>query len=149
MKVLVGLKKTWDKYTNGPAGSIIYLVLGFIIAFGFNAALGFALNSNTPVVAVFSESMVPTYYKGDMIIVQGEENVKVGDVIVFDVSDRTYPIIHRIYSIENNQIRTKGDNNQYVDPWITTQEKIHGKAVLKIPVLGWVKIVFTEVTGIR
>src|SRR3989337_2803102 len=127
MKVLVGLKKTWDKYTNGPAGSIIYLVLGFIIAFGFNAILGFALNSNTPVVAVFSESMVPTYYKGDMIIVQGEENVKVGDVIVFDVSDRTYPIIHRIYSIENSQIRTKGDNNLYVAPWITTQEKIHSK----------------------
>src|SRR3972149_10515253 len=137
MKVLTGLKKTWDKYTDGPAGSIIYLVLGFIIAFGFNAILGFALNSDTPVVAVFSESMVPTYYKGDMIIVQGENNVSVGDVIVFDVPDRAYPIIHRVYSIENNQIRTKGDNNAYVDPWVTTSDKIHGKAVLQIPFLGW------------
>ncbi|MFQ6020671.1 MAG: signal peptidase I [Candidatus Aenigmatarchaeota archaeon] len=145
------LKKIWDKYTQGWAGSIIYIILGFIIALLFNAGLGFALNTDTPVVAVFSDSMVPTYFKGDMIIVMNYSNyedVKIGDVIVFSVPDRRYPIIHRIYNITNGVIITKGDHNQYVDPWTTTRNNIHGKAILKIPLLGWVKIIFNEITGL-
>ena len=92
--------------------------------------------------------MVPTFYKGDMIVVQGVDHVAVGDIIVFNVPDRSYPIIHRVYEINGNEIRTKGDNNLYVDPWITKQENIYGKAVLKFPLLGWVKILFVEITGI-
>jgi signal peptidase len=149
VRALAELKKTWDKYTNGPLGSIIYLVLGFIIAFAVNAFLGLALDTHTPVVAVFSDSMDPTFYKGDMIIVTGENNIQIGDIIVFNVPDRQYPIIHRITSITGDVITTKGDNNLYQDPWQTPKENVSGKAVLKIPLLGWVKILFTQATGIR
>ncbi len=128
---------------------MIYLVLGFLIAFGVNAIMGLALSTSTPVVAVFSESMLPTFQKGDMIIVFGNDEIKVGDIIVFSVPDRQDPIIHRVYSITGSIIQTKGDNNQYVDPWQTTLQNVKGKAVLKIPSLGWVKILFTEITGIR
>ena len=145
---MAGLRKKWNKYTSGWFGSIIYLVLGFVVAFLLNTALGIALNTDTPVVAVFSESMEPTYYKGDMIVVYGEKNVEVGDIIVFDVPDRTYPIIHRVYSITDQGIMTKGDHNRSVDPWITQQSSLHGKAILKVPLLGWVKIIFTSITGI-
>lgn len=149
MNLLAELRKIWDKYTEGWVGGIIYLVLGFVIAFFFNMALGFALGTSTPVVAVFSESMIPTLQRGDMIIVYGDRNVSVGDIIVFDVSNRKYPIIHRIYNVtEDGAIITKGDHNNYPDNWKLTRNDLHGKAVLKIPLLGWVKILFTEITGL-
>ena len=143
------IKKKWDKLTEGWVGTIIYIIIGFLIAYGFNAGLGLALQTDTPVVAVFSESMVPTYQKGDMIIVYGDKEVEVGDIIVFDTPYKNYPIIHRILEIkESGEILTKGDNNPAADPWEITTDSIHGKAALRLPFLGWVKIIFTEVTGI-
>ena len=141
-------KKSWDKHTEGWFGTLIYLFLGFVIAYGVNAGLGYALDSNTPVVAVFSQSMVPTFYKGDMIVVQGENDISVGDIIVFEAPNREYPIIHRVVEITPEGIKTKGDNNEYGDPWIINKNDIYGKAILKFPLLGWVKILFVEFTGI-
>lgn len=141
------IKEIWDKYTQGWTGSIIYIILGFIIAYSFNAILGFALNTDTPVVAVFSESMIPVFYRGDMLIVYGTKDVKIGDIVVFDVPQKKYPIIHRVYSINNGVIETKGDHNPVKDPWIIPKHYLHGKAIIKIPLLGWVKIIFTEITG--
>lgn len=143
------LKKKWDKYTEGWFGVLVYLVLGFVIAYIFNMFLSLFLNTQTPVVAVFSESMIPTFFKGDMIIVYGTNNLKVGDIIVFEVPDRKYPIIHRIISMENGFIRTKGDNNFGEDPesWRTNIDNVYGRELLKIPLLGWVKILFVDITG--
>lgn len=145
------IKKKWNKYTEGWFGIVVYLFLGFVIAYGVNFLLGAVLQTKTPVVAVFSNSMVPTFYRGDMILVFGEKNVKVGDVVVFDSPDKKYPIIHRVYEIKDGGIVTKGDNNPSTDEgrWsVIPLDKIYGKAFLKIPILGWVKMLFVELTGI-
>lgn len=142
------MKKKYKKYTEGWLGSIAYIILGFLIALGFNAFLGFALQTDTPVVAVFSSSMEPTFYKGDMIIVSGDKNISVGDIIVFDVTVKSEPIIHRVYNVTPNGILTKGDNpytNQHVDPWVIKENDIHGKAILKVPLLGWVRVLITDI----
>jgi len=195
------IKKKWDKYTEGWFGNIIYLFLGFVIAYSFNLFLGLILNTDTPVVAVFSCSMEhntysnwfcnlkanevcgknisdydPTnfddYWKlcgswyssqniskerfnsfifsdglevGDMIIILNTENFNVGDIVIFSTDFRKYPIIHRVYSVNEN-VMTKGDNNASPDSF--DKRNIHGKAILKIPLLGWVKILFTQITGI-
>jgi len=148
---LVELKKireTWNKHTKGWTGAVIYVVLGFAIALLFNnVILAYGLNTDTLVVAVFSNSMTPTFFKGDMIVVQGVEDIAIGDVIIFDAPGKNYPIIHRVYEITGDLILTKGDNNNNVDPWKITIEQVHGKAVFKIPVLGWVKILFNRITG--
>lgn len=141
------LKEFWHKHKNDWLGTIFYILLGFVLAYAFYYGLGFVLNTGTPVVAVFSESMVPTFYKGDMIVVSGSDKFSVGDIIVFQTTERSYPIIHRINNITEEGIRTKGDNNQYVDPWIVKESGIYGKAVFRIPLLGWVKIMFSELTG--
>lgn len=157
-------KSVWEKYTEGPFGTIIYIFLGFLIAYLLNVGLGFALGTDTPVVAVFSESMVPTLQKGDMIIVQGttggitgmiigtdkEEELEEGDIIIFDVPSYKYPLIHRILDIdeEDKKITTKGDNNMYNDPWKTGKEDVHGKAILRIPYLGWVKVAAFQFLGL-
>jgi signal peptidase I len=144
-------KKKWDKLTDGWFGVIVYLFLGFVIAYTVNTGMSLALDTKTPVVAVFSNSMVPTFYRGDMILVVGDKDYKVGDIVVFDSPDKKYPIIHRINEIKDGGIVSKGDNNPISDEgrWgVIPFDKIYGKAVLKIPVLGWVKILFVDLTGL-
>lgn len=199
--MLENLKKEWDRYTEGWFGTIVYLFLGFAIAYSFNFLLGYALNTETPVVAVESCSMEHStinnwwyqcgplrpdevcgtsaagydvtnfddYWKlcggwyesrnmtkqefesfpfgngldvGDMILVMNTEDVRTGDIIVFNQPLRQVPIIHRVYSVNGSAVLTKGDNNLSPDPSATG--KIYGKAVFRIPLLGWVKILFDE-----
>lgn len=84
--------------------------------------------------------------KGDIIIVSGrnKESFKVGDVIVFDAG-QAKPIIHRIIRISDS-ISTKGDNNieQLSVEKNISYNKIIGKAVFKIPKMGWAKLIFVE-----
>lgn len=92
------------------------------------------------------------FNKGDIMVIYGVEpkNIKVGDVVVYRSSSSSNPIIHRIVSIENANedysFTTKGDNNQAADQNIVSANQIEdtGKAVIRIPYLGWIKIIFTE-----
>ncbi len=106
----------------------------------------------------FSEfSMKNGFKKGDIIVVWGRFKSKIGDIIIFKPNSKSTaprPIIHRIVSIENNIIQTKGDhngkqlitfNNIYkTDETNISEEQIIGKAVIRIPLLGWPKIWATE-----
>lgn len=83
--------------------------------------------------------------KGDIVFVLGKKEYKKGDIIIFE-SETKYPLIHRIVS--KNPISTKGDNNPDQLPNNLEnnieKEKIFGKAVAKIPYLGWIKLIFFE-----
>ena len=85
--------------------------------------------------------------KGDIMIVYGRFQPKVGDVIIFEANTK-HPIIHRIVSVdENGNIQTKGDNNEGqlpVEKNINKKDLV-GKAVFRIPKLGWVKLIFVEI----
>ncbi len=50
-------RKLWNKYTEGWFGNIVYIFLGLAIAYSINFGLAIALNTQTPVVSVVSESM--------------------------------------------------------------------------------------------
>ncbi len=84
--------------------------------------------------------------KGDIMVVYGRGNVKVGDVVIFNANTK-HPVIHRIVSINGNVIETKGDNNEGQLPAEKNilENAVVGKAVLKIPKLGWIKLVFVEI----
>ena len=96
------------------------------------------------------------FKKGDIIIVWGRFTPKIGDIIIFNAEGNApRPIIHRIVDIDKEGIiQTKGDhnkdqlvssNNVYrTDETKIKQNQIIGKAILKIPYLGWVKIWFTD-----
>ena len=140
--------------------------------------LGFLLNTDLPVVAVVSDSMTHDslveknhyqfleknlgysreevdswpikngFLKGDVLVVRGvpKEDLKVGEVVVYDIKGQNTPIVHRIVKMEDDQLTTKGDHNPSFDPWEPT--KIHGKAILVIPYLGWPKLIFTQIFGV-
>lgn len=84
---------------------------------------------------------------GDIIFIRGveSENIEIGDIIVFEAG-KAYPIIHRVVEkrLENGQLyfTTKGDHNPTAgkDDMNITGDKIIGKATIKIPYLGWIKI---------
>lgn len=83
---------------------------------------------------------------GDIVFVSGhDEELEIGDVIVFN-ADKQYPLIHRIVEIKDvngkTYYETKGDNNsgQLADELNISEDAIVGKAVLKVPKLGWLKL---------
>jgi signal peptidase len=146
-------KKKWLDM-NGTTGTVVYVFLGVFFAFAVNTVLGQALSTDMPVVAVESNSMVPTFSQGDILIIQGTRNpqdyggmLHVGDVIVYSVEGRSVPIVHRITQINpDGSYQTQGDANTGQHPFekLIEASQIHGKVVTIIPYLGWVKIGVTE-----
>ena len=130
---------------NNSIETVMYMVIGIVMAWSINQGLAFALDTDMPVVAVESNSMIPIFYKGDILVLQGgpASSLKVGDIIVFSVPGREVPIVHRIVKINSDgSFQTKGDANadllpfeHYIDP-----DSVHGKVLVIIPYLGWVKI---------
>ena len=81
--------------------------------------------------------------KGDIVIVWGKGEMQRGDIIIFSAKTR-YPVIHRV--ITENPRATKGDNNpdQLLFERTISDNALMGKAVAKIPYLGWIKLIFFE-----
>ena len=91
------------------------------------------------------------FNKGDIMFAVGVKpgNLKIGDIIIFN-ADQYHPIIHRIIEIKKDNngyvFSTKGDNNNgqlSVEKNIQS-DQIISKAVLKIPYLGWTKLIFFD-----
>lgn len=129
------------------------LVLNLGLAFVIYASLGYALSTDVPLTAVVSDSMEPNLYKGDMLLVYGTQEVGVGDVIIYQNPLTNLPVVHRVIEMENGEFITKGDNNPADDVTLgitdgpVSMGQVHGKSVLRIPLLGWVKIMFLRMFG--
>ncbi len=112
------------------------------------------------------------FNKGDLIILVGTppEKIQRGQIIVY-WGGKAYPIIHRVVSVSDREtdrprFATKGDNNlgQIINPPYLDERDIPawractsepdgqcdvllGRAVLRVPYLGWVKIGFVNLLG--
>lgn len=207
-------KQFWHYVWNGDdmLSWILSIIFAFvIIKFLFYPAIGFALGTSHPIVAVVSGSMehkivdnqmgIPTicgksftdeqrvsleeYYSicgdwytsknitltdfesfhfkngintGDVIVLRhsGANNIEIGDVIVFiqEQNPIQEPIIHRVVNILEEDgkriFQTKGDHNQdminvstqskYLNEYYIPEDEVVGKALIKIPFIGYVKI---------
>jgi signal peptidase I len=99
----------------------------------------------------FSEfSFKNGFNKGDIMVLVGPKDLKTGDVVVFSSGYGSTPIIHRLVGEnEDGNWMTKGDHNEdqmFFEKNIKT-EQILGKAVLRVPYLGWVKVIFNDIMG--
>ena len=167
------LKKAWEKMNNGWTGAIFYCILGVLVAFSVHYVAGVAFSTELPIVTVSSESMVPTLNVGDIVMIKGENSYETGDIIVFQGWE-SEPIIHRIVAktdgesidrlgnwdtLDDEYLKelsygrgkiyiTKGDNNLKCDQCAgrspVKEDEVYGKAMMKIPYLGWVKILAVE-----
>ena len=142
-------KATIEK--NEILGDILYIVLGFMMAYLFYAGLGFALGTENPVVTVVSGSMLPTLERGDALVLKSvtpEELVygrMNGTIIVYYQPSMNKLIVHRLYKKnEDGTYKTWGDNNPFADPWSLTHDQIRGKVLLRIPYMGYPKLILSD-----
>ncbi|MBW2997443.1 signal peptidase I [Candidatus Woesearchaeota archaeon] len=91
------------------------------------------------------------FNRGDIMLLYGtnHEKLKVGDVIVFK-ANRPDPVIHRIIIAKQNNSHhtysTKGDHNigTFYFESNVPEENYIGKAVIRVPLLGYIKIGFVK-----
>lgn len=82
---------------------------------------------------VLSGSMEPELSVDDLVIVTKQSDYEVGDVVVYQ-KGRTL-VIHRIISIDKDEVITKGDANNIEDEPIALKD-IKGKEIAHIPFVG-------------
>lgn len=79
---------------------------------------------------VVSQSMVPTFDKNDLILMQNiDRTYNIGDIIMFNRPDTSLPVSHRIVSISEEGIQTAGDATKSTDWWKIKNDDILGKAI--------------------
>jgi signal peptidase len=125
---------------------ISVVVICILSVVGIYLGLRIALRTTTPWVAVASGSMSPALDVGDLVIVQGvpANEIKVGDIIVFDSPPLSYSTIHRVVQIQNqsqNKIFfvSKGDANADEDAPVS-EDLVHGRVIYRIPILGYLAL---------
>lgn len=77
-------------------------------------------------------SMAPWFKPGDMLCVNITSFLEIhpGDVIVFHLETETKEtlyIVHRVISVENDGLTTKGDNNAMPDPSLVEPDNFTGR----------------------
>ena len=137
MKVEEGVRESFS--------TALYVLVGILLALGVNMGMAFFLATDMPVVAVESNSMIPTFQRGDLLILQGipADQIQIDDIIVFIPSQRTTAIVHRVIELNpDGTFQTQGDANPQQLPFeeSISFSNIHGKVVTIIPLLGWVRI---------
>ncbi|MCX8033425.1 MAG: signal peptidase I [Thermoleophilia bacterium] len=98
------------------------------------------------VYVVTGDSMKGTLDRGALVIAKSVpvSSLKVGDVITFVPPNQTAPVTHRIISITVGSdgrpvFRTKGDHNEYPDPWpFTLDQPTQARYLTHVPHLGYI-----------
>lgn len=117
---------------------IISILLGLVLTYNvYNFILIKVLHKDLAAIngyamlEVVSGSMEPTILKGDIIIINTKEkDYKENDIITFRGKEGEF-VTHRILSIDNKTMVTKGDNNNTEDEPVNTSA-IVGKYITKI-----------------
>lgn len=101
-------------------------------------------------MAVASGSMVPTFHRGDVVVVKKVEDytkLKEGDVIAFNAGDVI--TVHRILIIDiedgNYYFYTKGDANKSMDNFVLDGSAIIGTVEVIVPYVGYPTVWLSEV----
>ena len=91
---------------------------------------------NKTIAFVWTGSMEPTIGVNDLIVVEKTNDYEVDDIVVYQSGDTL--IVHRIYSIDGEIVRTVGDNNDgSLDDPINIKA-IQGEVIDIIPFWGLV-----------
>jgi len=93
--------------------NVFFVLAAVLLAFSLYQTIGMVSGTSVPVVSVVSDSMVPTFYRGDMVIVDGMEfsAIEEDDIVVFSTPYMPMPVIHRVINRSTDSIDTRGDNN--------------------------------------
>jgi signal peptidase I len=104
-------------------------------------------------MVVTSDSMTPSIRTGDIVLVDPDATVRVGEVIAFDSAGTT--VVHRVANIEDEVITTHGDANERDDSTPVSPSDIGGVGRMLVPYVGltrtiaspWVMLVVFSAAG--
>lgn len=127
----------------GKVKKLCLFLLPFLV--GYMALQG-VLHTSEPLAVSRGYSMEPTIREGDILVFRGvsAEEVKVGDVILFQVPDEMVGLLperitHRVVEIRKEAgvtyFRTKGDNAP-LDTFEVPADKVVGVNIAVIPYVG-------------
>lgn len=126
---------------------IAIIIIGIIIAQHMNV--------------VVSGSMEPVFYRGDIVVIEktdflgineiNPDNLKIGDIIVYNATWFSEPVIHRIIATNTDSngtsyYTTKGDNNKVQDPAPVYHNQVLAKVIsignmpFVIPKIGYLTV---------
>ena len=153
------LKKIIENPVLKLINNIVYVILFLIVASVlFVVILQRASNNaialgRVRVFNIISESMIPKYNIGDVLVVKSIEpqNIKVGDDIAYIGQESTFNqkiVTHQVIKIdyENGEyiFHTKGIANILEDP-LVHQNQVFGKVVYKIWILSLISKILSNV----
>jgi len=96
--------------------------------------------------------MEPALHVGSIVIVKPvkPEQIKVGDPITFEMNNQSGVVAtHRVIEIdsEKKEFITKGDANEVKDISPISFDRLIGKCVLSIPLLGYLSLFMQNASG--
>lgn len=147
-------KKTRDSDENSDSMTTKKEILLYVVIL----IIGLILSQHMNVIV--SGSMEPVFYRGDIALVEKVDflgiqefdpnTVQVGDIVIYDATWFSEPVIHRVINISTINGSTyytiKGDNNPVADPALVSPDQIKAKVLkigdqpLYIPKLGYITI---------
>lgn len=134
------MKKTNKKTINFIIRAVVIFIASVFIGIQFynwNAKNVAGDNMPMPfgvgISVVLSGSMEPELSVDDVIIVKKTDDFGVDDMVVFN--DHGILVVHRVISIDGDNITTKGDANNTADEPIT-RDVVKGKVIKVLPGAG-------------
>ena len=91
---------------------------------------------------VMTGSMEPNIHISDIILIKEIDNYKKNDIVTYKDSSNQY-VTHRIVSISDDTVITKGDANNTEDSPIKKKDII-GKMIFKLSMLGFIVYLFNK-----
>ena len=112
---------------------VTILILSVLLIFNICSMLNISF-FHFRIYKIASGSMRPILNVGEVILIKDNLDYKKGDIITYKRNN--HYITHRIIQINEDEIITKGDNNNTNDDSILKEDVI-GKVVLKLKVMGF------------
>ena len=127
---------------RGLMGWALYLAVIIVAILLGPRFMAWALDSDHPIATVSGDSMWPVLQQGDLVLLKGVsdiEELEVGDIIGFRHAEGM--AIHRITSIEGDEIIARGDANFRDDPPVGIEDVVGKVPTIlggnaRIPYLG-------------
>ena len=155
-------KKIGDNKALKIIGNILYYILVVIVLLILLVVLLQRFTHNNASIGgirifnIVTESMVPEYKVGDILISKSIDpsKIEIGDDVVYmgEVGSFQGKIItHRVIDIEkdgdSDKFHTKGIANEYEDPAVVTADQIYGTIIYKTHILSFISKIINNLYG--
>lgn len=155
-------KKIGDNKALKIIGNILYYMLVVLVLLILLVVLLQRVTHNNASIGgirifnIVTESMVPEYKVGDILISKSIDpsKIEIGDDVVYmgEVGSFQGKIItHRVIDIEkdgdNYKFHTKGIANEYEDPAVVTADQIYGTIIYKTHILSFISKIINNLYG--